>query len=192
MKKKVGLLGGSFDPIHFGHLNFAINVRERCSLDRVLFCPNVLSPFKTENPPFESIEHRLEMVRLAINSVPGLEVLDWETVGEGPHYTIDTVRKLARDSSIELHLLIAEDHLATLDKWKEWEELLRLAPPIVAARSEARAPIPRFSAQLERVEIPLFDVSSTEIRVRLSQKKYCGHLLPALVLDYISQHRLYS
>ncbi len=169
---KVGVLGGSFDPIHIGHLHLALSLKESAHLDKVFLVPARLSPFKEGSPPHASAEDRLAMVCLAVASIPGFEVLDWEIRREAPSYTIDTIRHLRQDPSLQLHLLIADDQLETFSLWKEVEELIKLAPPLVGARS--------------------FDVSSTEIRARLQKKAYCGHLVPAPVLEYIERNHLYA
>ncbi|MES2122116.1 MAG: nicotinate (nicotinamide) nucleotide adenylyltransferase [Chlamydiota bacterium] len=191
MKKKVGLIGGTFDPIHLGHLNMAIGLMESAGLDEVLFSLTPLSPFKTSNPPLASLEHRRAMLQLALVPIPNFSILDGESEVTGPAYTIDTVRRLTQNSSLEVHLLIGEDHASSFTEWKDYEEILRLAPPLVASRM-TQMTRSESSIDLKRCPIPLFDISSTTIRERLSQKKYCGHLLPALVLDYIERHAIYS
>ncbi len=188
-KVKVGILGGSFDPVHFGHLNLALSLKETCQLDEVLFVPAGISPFKEGAPPVVSSEHRLAMLKLAIAPIKGFRVIDWELMEKGPSYTINTVRKLSEAPSLELHLLLGDDHIATFQKWKEADELIRLAPPLIGTRGGDDAL--QHTLPGKRVNIPVFDISSTFIRARLSQKKYCGHLMPASVLDYIAQHRLY-
>jgi nicotinate-nucleotide adenylyltransferase len=186
MQRKVGILGGSFDPIHFGHLNLAISLMEACSLDEVLVIPTSLSPFKEGKPPLASAEHRLAMLKLVLAPLRAFRLIDSELHAKGPSYTIDTVRKLSQDPSMQLHLLIGEDHLASLHRWKEAEELLRLSPPLVGAREVGEA-----SRQKNVYRIPIFEISSTNVRKRLSEKKYCGHLVPAPALDYIQKHKLY-
>jgi nicotinate-nucleotide adenylyltransferase len=195
-KKKVGILGGSFDPVHFGHLNLAICLMESCSLDEVLFVPTSLSPFKETAPPVATAKHRQAMLKVAIAPIKEFRILDWEISALGPTYTIDTVRKISQDRSLELHLLIGEDHLAAFHRWKEVEELIQLAPPLIGTRETADR-LSKLPADLEKklrpgcVKIPLLDISSTNIRERLAQKKYCGHLLSATVLDYIQHNHLY-
>lgn len=187
--KKVGILGGSFDPIHLGHLNLAISLMEAKELDVVLFVPAQISPFKQIEPPHISAEHRLNLLKLAIAPIRQFDLLDWELKREGPSYTIDTVRKLAEDSTMQLHLLLGEDSVPDFHNWKNAEELLELAPPIVGSRHTAAC---SEILQNAHVKIPLFDISSTQLRFRLRQKKYCGHLLPAEVLEYILKHALYQ
>jgi nicotinate-nucleotide adenylyltransferase len=197
MKKTVGLLGGSFDPVHFVHLNLAICLMESCSLDEVWFIPTSISPFKEDAPPGASSEHRLAMLRIALAPIKKFRILDWEIHETGVVYTIDTVRKIAQDHLLKLHLLLGEDHLASFHRWKEAEELIQLAPPLIGAR-EGVETLPSLSSDLReklksgRVKIPLLDISSTNIRQRLAQKRYCGHLVPAAALEYIQQNHLYT
>lgn len=189
VKKKVGIFGGSFDPIHFGHLNLALSLKEACLLEEVLFVPASISPFKEDSPPASSSEHRLAMLQLAILQIEGFRLLDWEIQGKAPSYTIDTVKRLSEDPSLQLHLLLGSDQVANFSLWKETQELVRLAPPLIGTRGNSeRCPLLLGS---QRINIPLFDISSTQIRQRLNKKLYCGHLLPASVLDYIARHDLY-
>jgi nicotinate-nucleotide adenylyltransferase len=130
------------------------------------------------------------MLKLAIAPIQGCRIIDWELKESGPSYAIKTVRTLAEDPSLELHLLLGEDQIDAFLHWKEADELIRLAPPLIGSRNmpqkSKEQPLPG-----KRVKIPLFDISSTLIRERLAQKKYCGHLIPASTLDYIAQHHLY-
>ncbi|MBY0528860.1 MAG: nicotinate (nicotinamide) nucleotide adenylyltransferase [Rhabdochlamydiaceae bacterium] len=203
MKKK-GFFGGSFDPIHFGHLNLAVSMLEKHRLDEILFCPASLSPFKGGMPPHVSKEHRREMVRLAIAPFPQFQLLDWELETEGPSYTIDTIKALIHRSREEAspcqyHLILGEDALSRLHLWKDVEELIALAPPYTGSRSGSHlATMPPLSNNALEVlsqgitPIPLMEMSSTWIRERLSQKKTCHHLIPTNVLDMIERNRLYS
>jgi nicotinate-nucleotide adenylyltransferase len=195
MKRKVGILGGSFDPVHFGHLNLAINLMEVCALDEILFVPTSLSPFKEDSPPTASTEHREKMLGLAIKPVKKFRLLHWEILSGGPTFTIDTVRRLSSDPSLQLYLILGEDHVASFHRWKEVEDLMRLTSVLIGTRELgdlSQLPV-EFQEKLchARVKIPLFEISSTNIRSRLSQKRYCGHLVPATVLDYIDKHDLY-
>jgi len=193
-KKKIGILGGTFDPIHFGHINLALSLKETCRLEEVLFVPAKVSPFKLTAPPMATSEQRCEMLKLAIAPIRGFRVVEYEIETEGPSYTIDTIRKIIADPTIEPHLLVGEDHLSSFRSWKESEELIKLAPPLIGARGIAfkGGTDPELLALSNlKINIPLFDISSTAVRERLLQKKYCGHLVPQVVLDYIARHRLY-
>ncbi len=168
--KTIGFFGGSFDPIHFGHIALAVALLEEGRLDQVLFCPAYCSPFKTKTPPIASPEHRLAMMKLALDH-PQFALSSYEIDRPGSSYTIDTIRALRREG-VHLRLLLSEEAAVHLDQWKETQELVRLAPPLIGPR-----------------EIP---VSSTQIRERLKKKLYCGHLIPAKTLDYIRANHLYS
>src|SRR5689334_19983851 len=106
---KRGIFGGTFDPVHLGHINLAIALKEQCFLDEVLFIPTGLSPFKEAAPPTVSYEHRLEMLKLAIAPIQGLRVIDDELNRKIPSYTIDIVRKLSQENHGQLHLLLSDD-----------------------------------------------------------------------------------
>ena len=195
--KKIGFYGGSFDPIHFGHLFLAIQLAEIHQLDLVLVCPSFCSPFKIDKKPIAGGAERLEMVRLALEGMSGFEALPSEIERKGVSYTIDTIRALP---PAEYHLLLSEESALQLSSWKDAEELIRLAPPLIGCRSGAF----RTSFGEENAfSLPLIlnqgftmtksmEISSTDIRQRLQKKLYCGHLVPAKALDYIGRNRLYS
>lgn len=193
---KVGLLGGSFDPIHFGHLNLAVSLLEAHGLDRVLFCPTSRSPFKTEHAP-SAPQHRLAMTRLAIADIDVFSLLDWEAHHSGPSYTIDTVKRWKAENEGTLFLLLGEDQLPRLHQWREVDTLFTLCTPLIASREKHSLPTPALSAPLQaliaqgRTKTPILDISSTQIRQRLKNGLYCGHLVPHLALDYIQEHKLY-
>ncbi|NGX45445.1 MAG: Nicotinate-nucleotide adenylyltransferase [Chlamydiae bacterium] len=187
----IGFLGGTFDPIHFGHLNLALEIAERKGLDKVLFCPAKISPFKQDAPASVSTDHRLKMVEMAIAPIKGFELSDIELKREGPSYTIDTIRTLQEENpGAEYHLILGGDVATTLLQWKEAAALLKLAPPYIGKRPGSEVSIP--GLEVGEVTIPGFDISSTALRERLKAGLYCGHLIPQPVLDYICSHRLYS
>ena len=188
-KKTLGLFGGSFDPVHFGHIALALAFLEAKKVDRVLFCPAYTSPLKKGEPPTASSEQRLEMVRLAIAPIAGFALLDFEIKREELSYTIDTVRFLL-ESGDTVRLILGEDGLHTLEKWKDVEELIKLAPPLVGSRLGQPTP-PSTFPQLSFMTIPNLEISSTDIRARLKRGLYCGHLVPESVLDYIQENSLY-
>ena len=198
--KKYGFFGGTFDPIHFGHLNLAIQLKELCALDRVLVCPAMLSPTQPTKFPKASIEHRLAMTRLAIEDIPGFSLLDHEALRASPSYTIDTLQALisGQQNHVVYRLLLAEDTACSLEKWKDVKTLLDLAPPLVGRRYhvipkelEHLPEFIRIKLQKGYCHIPIMEISSTLIRERIKKTFYCQHLLPRKVLDYIYAHRLY-
>lgn len=193
---QIGFFGGTFDPIHFGHLNLAIRLLEIHKLDHIFFSPANFSPHKHTAMPTSSNSTRKEMTGLAIEGIPHFSLLDLELQREGPSYTIDTIRELKKKHPRDqFHLILGEDVLEGLPQWREVEELLALAPPLTGTRPGAKLPeLPHVLGQMierGRTDIPSMDISSTELRGRLSKKMYCGHLIPAKVLDYIHAHRLY-
>lgn len=195
--RRVGFFGGSFDPIHLGHLNLAVNLLEKKGLDQIFFSPANISPEKSANPPAASKEDRRAMTQLAIEGVEGLSLVDIELQREGPSYTIDTIHQLMQEHpGVQFHLILGEDVLAGLPSWKEILSLLKLAPPLVGSRPLALV-APRLPGEIlsliepGQVEIPLMEISSSDLRQRLLQKKYCGHLIPFKVLAYIGANGLY-
>lgn len=176
---KVGLFGGSFDPIHFGHLNLAIEMLEKHGLDKVLFCPARQNPLK--NPSETPQHHRLEMLRLAIAPVPQFEVTTIELEREGPSYTVDTIEELARQYQ-NLFLIIGEDSRSEFHKWKDWQRIEQMATLLAG---------PRECSTKATSPYRILEISSTELRERLSKGLYCEHLIPKNVLDYIHTHQLY-
>ncbi|HSX12390.1 MAG TPA: nicotinate-nucleotide adenylyltransferase [Rhabdochlamydiaceae bacterium] len=198
--KKIALFGGTFDPIHLGHLNLAVQMQEIHKLDEVLFCPAYSSPLKQNDLPKAGAKQRRAMVTLAIGAVPGFSILDDELERAGPSFTIDTMRHLIQSRpKAELFLILGE--LKGLEKWKEIDQLLSLAQPLIGARQgNSRESVDlnglsgasRKALQQGMTPISIMEISSTKIRERLKQKKYCGHLVPEKVLNYIYEHKLYT
>lgn len=197
---KIGFFGGTFDPIHFGHLNLMVELKERCHLDRVLICPAHLSPTKKERPVIADSSHRLKMVQLVAADLPWVEVTEIEVGRPPPSYTVDTVELILKreGQGSQLYLIMAEDTAYTIDKWKDPEKLLQLATPLVGSRhgfdpNQLEGVSPTIKSKLEegRIQIYAMDISSTRLRERLKKQLYCGHLIPSKVLDYIYENRLY-
>lgn len=192
---KIGLYGGSFDPLHFGHLNLAIELKEKWELDEVWFCPAKISPFKTHLAPVDPA-HRIEMLKCAIGDIPGFSLLDIEVKREGPSYTVDTLLDLRRQfPQHRFYLLMGEDVLPKFFKWHKPDEIVTLATMLVGQRDGAAEILgdPEIQKALKKgmTKTRVMDISSTEIRERLKKRDYCGHLIPAKTLDYIYQNDLY-
>jgi nicotinate-nucleotide adenylyltransferase len=198
--KKIGYLGGTFDPIHFGHLNLAIEALEKGKLDEIWFCPTSQSPHKLNSPPI-SIHHRLQMAKLALEGYPEFKVLEEEASLGQPHYTYNTLIKLQSDPknhNKKFYLLFSEDLLFQFHTWYQAEALLTQFPLFVASRkvddlpsiNEIKNPL-ILKALKEKVEIRTLEINSREIRQRLKNKLYCTHLTPLKVLDYICENGLY-
>lgn len=202
MAKQIGIYGGSFDPIHLGHLNLATEMMEIHHLDEVWFCPTGVNPHKQVGC-CASADHRAAMVRLAIDERPCWRLLDIELHQSGPSYTLDTLQQLVatqRDQQ-EPHqfaLIIGEDSAHSFYRWHRPEEIIRYARVLVGRRSCES--VGTFEGPKEIVEVlergvtstRVMEISSTDVRHRLSKRLYCGHLLPSKVVDYILAHDLYS
>lgn len=203
MVKKVGFFGGTFDPIHHGHLNLAYELWERKGLDEVLFCPAFLSPHKTETQP-ASVVQRLEMVSLAIQHQAAFQLFDWEAKRECPSYTVDTLRELRRrdretGTETEYFLMLGDDCLGGLLSWREVDVVMDLAPPLIACRNRTESLVQAWEdgpvkEAVLRGLVPSrqVQIESREIRKRIFDNKDCYHLVPREVLDYIKKNELYS
>ncbi|MCI0381865.1 MAG: nicotinate-nucleotide adenylyltransferase [Chlamydiae bacterium] len=199
MKRKIGFFGGTFDPIHFGHLNLAIQILESCELDEIHFCPANFSPSKENKKPVAANSHRRAMTLLALSPIKAFSLIDLELNRSGPSFTIDTIREISRvHPQVEYRLILGENSLAHLSKWKEIEQLFALAPPLIGIWGKNIIMDDGLSREMkqiimkEKIPISIMDISSTLVRERLKLRKYCGHLVPLKVLDYIYQHDLYA
>jgi nicotinate-nucleotide adenylyltransferase len=183
---RLALYGGSFDPIHHGHLILARDAREQLHLDRVIFLPAAVSPHKPHLQPAPP-ELRGEMVRAAIADEPGFEVDDWELGRVGPSYSIDTAEHMrARFPDAELFYLIGHDNIAQLATWRRFETLSRIVQFVVFGRGGSAPPHPY--PRLER----RLDISATEIRERVARKASIRYLVPDAVRNLIERHQLYQ
>ncbi|MFV2007389.1 MAG: nicotinate-nucleotide adenylyltransferase [Longimicrobiales bacterium] len=193
MRGKLGLLGGTFDPPHNGHLRVAQDARQALGLDLVLLIPVRVPPHKRADRVTPAAL-RLEMVREAIAGTDRLEVSEIELGREGPSYTVDTLRRL-RDQrpDVELTLIVGADQLAEMADWKEPEEISALAGLAVMNRGALVPVEPDWDITLEwtAVSVTPLDVSSTEIRRRVAEGRPVGHLVPAEVLRIIEREKLY-
>ncbi|MES2345788.1 MAG: nicotinate-nucleotide adenylyltransferase [Chlamydiota bacterium] len=197
---KIGFFGGTFDPIHFGHINLALELSEIYKLDQVLFCPTALSPHKNNAPPAAESSHRKIMVEMAIASVSHFAFCDLEINRKTPSFTVDTIRMLKEERARDqFFLLLGEDALTRLQEWKNIKELIEMAPPLVGVRVlDGNVLHKEISLELRELvkkgmtSIHLMDISSTYLRERLRLGLYCRHLMSANVLDYIYANKLYS
>ncbi len=206
---QIGVLGGTFDPIHLAHLRLAEEAREQLGLDKVLFMPAPL-PWRKAGRAITAVEHRLAMVRLAIagNSFFALSTLELEH--DGPTYTANTLAALQQQFAIErtedrrtdttLHFILGADALLDLPNWHEPRQIVALARLAVIARAGAPLPdlaaldllVPSVSTVVERVVMSALEISSTDIRFRAAHGQSLRYLLPPAVLDYIQEHHLYT
>jgi nicotinate-nucleotide adenylyltransferase len=189
---KIGLFGGSFDPVHLGHLLVAQAAREELDLERLFFIPAAQSPFKPDSKPTSGAE-RLRLLRLALAGKTWCEIDEQELHRGGMSYTIDTVRDYHRRfSEAEIFYLIGGDHVEKLPSWREAEELARLAKFIVVPRpGQMEIPFPKPFAGQALKGFPL-GVSSSQIRARVKASEPIDHLVPATVAEVIRSEGLYA
>ena len=202
---RLGVMGGTFDPIHIGHLVTAEEARCQFTLDRVMFMPSARPPHKT-GVPHSPASDRLKMVELAIKGNPNLEVSDIEHTRGGLSYTIDTLRELRREMGpdSELFFITGADAILEILTWKDPEELLSQARFIAATRpgfelEKLRDALPRHNSEgadaLESVysmEIPALAISSTDIRQRAADGRPFRYLVRDSVWEYIIANGLYT
>ena len=183
---KTAIFGGSFDPVHVGHLIAAAEVLFRTEYERVLFVPASYSPFRGRSP-FASGTDRVRMLELAISGSPGFAVSRHELQSERVSYTVDTVRTLIASGGVSERpgLVIGDDLVEGFDRWKEASSLRELVEVVVVSRDAIESPGFRV---LDNTPIP---VSSSEIRRRFSIGAPVRFLVPDAVLQYIEENRLY-
>ena len=195
---RLGVLGGTFDPVHTGHLVLAEQAREQLRLDRVLWVP-AGDPWRKAGETVSAAEHRIAMVRLAIAGNEAFEVSTTELDRSGPTYTVDTLHQLHSEyAAEELYFLLGLDALHDLPNWHSPAELIRLALLGVAQRGdshpypeELERLLPGLGERVRWVEMPRLDISGTELRRRASQGRTLRYLVPAAVEAYVQEHKLY-
>lgn len=212
--KPVGLLGGTFDPVHFAHLRLAEEALERLRLGSVRWIPSGQPGHR--GAPLARVEHRLAMLRLAIASEPRYTLDETDARSSAPTFTVNTLTRLRAElgSGIPLVLIIGADQLLALDTWHEWKRLFALAHVAVAQRPRFEIPAGALTGELaleysRRAAAPAelaaevagriavfgmtpLDISASAIRADIAAGRSPRYLLPDAVLDYIASHRLYS
>ncbi len=194
MNKKIGIFGGSFNPVHLGHLIFAQEALEQIHLDKVVFIPAYHPPHK-ESAELADCYDRLSMVREAILDNSGFEASDTEIQRRGCSYTIDTIRELKQKfpPDTELHLLIGMDMLLDFFNWREAESLLDLCQFIGAPRPgfPMEQLDPRLLKHLKIIRMPLIEIAGQDIRKRVKENQGYRYMVPDKVYDYIKNNRIY-
>jgi nicotinate-nucleotide adenylyltransferase len=217
-KPRLGLLGGTFNPIHLGHVQAARIVKERCRLDRVLFIPSFIPPHK-EGQDVASAQHRFSMVQLAIKGEPGFEASTLEIDSPGTSYSIDTLDRVSQSQpEAEVFFILGIDAFLEIATWKDYEKVLDRCSFIVISRpgyllEEARSVLdgrlqgrmkdlgisgewgdslsPEAGPTIYLLEIDALDIASSEIRRRLFSGASIADMAPESVREYIKEHRLY-
>ncbi|MBI4267789.1 MAG: nicotinate-nucleotide adenylyltransferase [Chloroflexi bacterium] len=199
-KVRIGVLGGTFDPIHNGHILVAEEVISRLNLEQVIFVP-AGRPWLKEGNVITAVEHRVAMVRLAIGDNPAFKLSLVEVSRPGPSLSVDTVAELQAQlgKDVELFFIIGCDNLTQLPRWKEPARLIKMCRLVVVPRpgyvlpdlSALEVCIPGLSRSLILLDKPEVDIDATGIRQRIAQGLPVNHLVPAAVDEYIRRHRLY-
>jgi nicotinate-nucleotide adenylyltransferase len=204
----IGIFGGTFDPIHYGHLRPVVEVRQVLQLEKLFLLPVSTPPHR--QAPIATAEQRLQMVRLAVAEFPGLEVDDCEIQRGGISYTVETLQHYRqRYPHIPLCLLVGSDAFASLQTWHQWQRLSTLAHLVVMQRPHHEpVAVPGWSEQHLTTDIEELsattsgkiyfhkvtpqDISATGIRQAIGKGKAVATFLPSAVLKYINQHHLYE
>lgn len=212
---RILIFGGSFDPVHQAHVDCARFVQKKMNFDEVIFVPNSQNPIKSAVELVDPRD-RLEMVRLAISEDREIfSVDDSEVLRGGPSYSVDTVTEyVEKFGEGSVYFLLGLDAFERFDEWKEYSQILKICNLVVMSRSGR--PLPRFledlpegvrpfvglfdhsfcalttGRQIEFLQVPDWEVSSTELRKRLKAGRDVGHLMHPLVIDYMNEHKLYQ
>jgi nicotinate-nucleotide adenylyltransferase len=185
---KIGLYGGTFDPIHHGHLLLAREALEQLKLDKIIFLPARISPFKLSSAPAPA-ELRTRLLEAALQEEPALEwdACELERADDGPSYTIDTIRLMQeRYPNAQLYYLLGNDQLEGLPQWKNYEQLVESAQFVVLNRGN-QYPVTSYPVINRRL-----DISATEIRDRIAQRRSIRYLVPENVRDILLHSNAYG
>jgi nicotinate-nucleotide adenylyltransferase len=192
-KRRIGILGGTFDPMHLGHLVMAEQVREKLRLDRIIFVPSANPPHKTRRK-LSSVRDRWEMTRLGIEGNSKFLVSDLELKRRGLSYTIDTLKQLKKlYPGQEIYFLTGSDVLDEIQTWKEPEQIYKQAKVVIAIRPG----FDRFDTEnwfaKKSIIVPItgIDVSSSQVRAKARKGESIRYLVPAKVEEYINRKKLY-
>lgn len=198
--KRLGVLGGSFDPVHTAHLLMAETVREALSLDLVLFVPTGVQPLK-QGRPVTPAEHRVKMLQLALQDNPCFGISRADVDREGPSYTVDTVRQLREewgDEASQMWFIAGADSLASFPRWRDPAGILsqtRLAvvrrPGVSVDMAVLEQRLPGIAASVDWIDAPLVEISATDIRQRVEAGHSIRYRVPDQVREYLVAHDLY-
>ena len=207
---RIGVMGGSFNPVHYGHLRVASDVKKRLRLDHMFLMPAAQSPLKAQHSVTAS--HRVAMLNIALEAFPELALDCREIDRAGPSFTVDSLSELREEfgNGTGLYFVIGDDCLPTLHRWRQWRDLTAYANLIVTKRPgqfpqpaeevaewclETEVDLDTIDAMacggLAHVESSLVDISSTEVREGLNNNEVLEQVIPAAVIEYINYHRLY-
>ena len=198
--KKIGILGGTFNPIHFGHLILGQSAKEEFGLDKVLVMP-------TKNPAYKTIsggvteQNRIDMIQLAIQDFPYFEFSDVELRRDGATYTVDTLKELkVENSEDKFYFIMGADSLYQIETWEDPDKILSMVNVLVATRNDSRSALDaqidyledKYHGKIYHLNSPSIEISSNEIRKRNVSGQSIHFFLPEPVIDYIERNGLYE
>lgn len=189
---RIAIYGGTFDPVHHGHLITAQSVLELRKLDKIIFIPSFISPHK-QDVKASAAEHRLNMLKLAIQNIPYFDSSDIEINRKNVSYTIDTLKEMKKHYS-HIELIMGEDNFLSFNTWKSPEKILDIATLLVLRRRTAKEPELKYPYEERAVflETPRIDISGTGIRERVGNELPIDFLVPQNVMRYIYNLKLYK
>lgn len=196
---RIGVLGGTFDPIHYGHLAAAEEARVALDLERVIWVPALVSPHKVDQTT-TAPHHRLAMTRLAVASNPHFQVSTVDLDRAGPSYTVDTLTRLQSEwGPAELYFIVGLDSLAEIATWHDPARLVRLCrivavsrPPYEVDPVSLEQALPGVTEHVVFLRVPLLDIASSDLRRRVREGRSIRYYVPPVVVDYIRAHELYT
>ena len=199
--KKVGILGGTFDPIHLGHLIIAENAYDECMLEKVLVMPSGQPPHK-DNNTISDEKHRSTMTKLAIAGNKHFEYSDFELTRDGYIYTAETLKLLSSENpDTHYYFILGEDSLLNIEKWYKPSIIMELCTIVVTHRNDGDDTLldkhieylkNKYKADIIKIDVPLIDISSTNIRERVSKGKTIKYFVNSEVENYIYKNNLYK
>ncbi len=199
--KKIGIMGGTFNPIHFGHLFLAEYAYEQIGFDKVLFMPSKNPPHKAK-PEEVTDQQRVDMVKLATYNNPHFELSTMELQREGFTYTADTLTLLKENyPNTEFYFIVGTDSLFMMEKWKNPQTIFDLCIVVVAGRDNANQEEinehasyleNKFNARIMQIDMPTIQLASGVIRERIASKQSIRYYVPEAVIEYINKYNLYS
>jgi nicotinate-nucleotide adenylyltransferase len=197
---RIGVLGGTFDPIHYGHLAAAEEARVKLNLGKVLFAVSGLPPHKLDEE-VTPVEHRVAMVRLGIASNPHFEISLVDVDRPGPSYTVDTISILQEQwgQNAEFFFVMGLDSLVEVPTWHQPQRLIQLCHLVAVARpgfeadmSQLEEAVPGISSRMEIISMPEVDISSSDLQLRVREGLPIKYQVPEEVERYIREHQLYK
>lgn len=189
-RNNLGILGGLFDPIHYGHLSLSSHAKSQLNLEKVLFIPSYVPPHRIE---ISSYEHRLKMTSLALKNEQYCEASDMESKMKGLSYTVNTLERLKNIyPNYELYFIIGSDNLSKMEEWHKPEDIFKLAHVVMGERpGEENILSSIFRDRIEIIQMEPVDISSTMIREMVRAHKPIDILVPPAVAEYIIRNKLY-